>query len=93
MARDQADLTALDDANNAVLSSWRAAMKSIATTPATTAAGLAVKLRLLVEGLEMGESDYDREIARGALKDAERLDLPAAADPLVTLRAKWDAIR
>ena len=88
MARDQADLTALDDANNAVLSSWRAAMRSIATTPATTAAGLAVKLRLLVEGLETGESDYDREIARGALKDAERLDLPAAADAVVTLWAK-----
>ena len=48
-------------------------MKSIATTPATTVAGLAVKLRFLVEGFDAGNTDYDEEIAQGALQDAERL--------------------
>ena len=48
-------------------------MKSIATTPATTVAGLAVKLRLLVESFEDGKTDYDREIAQGALNEVELL--------------------
>ena len=73
LAREKAGLKALDEADAAAEARWRAVMKSIATTPATTAAGLAVKLRFIVEGFADGNTAYDQEIAQGALKDVERL--------------------
>ena len=73
LAREKAGLKELDEANEAARARWHAVMKSIATTPATTAAGLAVKLRFIVEGFADGNTAYDQEIAQGALQDAERL--------------------
>ena len=72
-ARHAAGLTSFDKAAKTTLEQWHKAMKNIATTPATTFAGLAVKLRILVEGFRVGRTDFDEAIAQSALADAERL--------------------
>ena len=48
-------------------------LKRIATTPATTVQGVAVKVRRLQEGIEMGASEFEQEMARTALEALERL--------------------
>jgi hypothetical protein len=77
--RDAAGLTPFDQENDAAAAEWDRVMTTLACTPATTMAGLAVKLRRLVVDVREGVTDYSEELAESAAADAERLAKGGAA--------------
>lgn len=65
----QDDFALTDPAQDA----WRASIEAISNTPATSFAGLAIKLRLIAADVAEGPTDFARALVAGALADAERL--------------------
>ena len=80
-ARDRLGLTPFDQALDAAHALYDAAYEKIATTPATSLAGIAVKVRLLVEALalDLGPTNLDDTVARTVLEDINRLAARAAS--------------
>ncbi len=60
---------------------WNVALDAIATLPAHTADGVAVKVRRLLEGIRDGITDFDEKIARTALEALARLGGKQAVAP------------
>ncbi len=69
----EAVVGALDAAYRAAVAEEDRILRAIASTPAPTAAGLAVKLRFIKRDIEEGETAYATELVDGAIADAERL--------------------
>ena len=72
-ARERAGLAGLDKELTKADARWDALLKRIATTPATTLQGVAVKVRRLEEGTESGATVYEPDLARTAIEALERL--------------------
>jgi hypothetical protein len=62
-----------DEAQNAASDRWFEFIGRIAATPATSAAGVAVKLRIVQYDMDLGETIYTDDLVAGAIADLERL--------------------
>jgi hypothetical protein len=71
--RREAGLVPFDAAEKRANREWRDAMKAMATTRATTAAGVILKLKLIVLELRDGKSDFGKAILASAMADLSRM--------------------
>ena len=72
-ARERSGLTPLDQAVETSDARYAAIYETIAATPATNLAGLAVKVRRLAYSVEAGGTEWDDTLVRTLLEDVERL--------------------
>jgi hypothetical protein len=72
-SRREVGLAPFDAAEKRANREWRDAMKAMATTRATTAAGVILKLKLIVLELRDGKSDFGKAILASAIADLARI--------------------
>ncbi|HEY1504102.1 MAG TPA: hypothetical protein VGF92_07370 [Stellaceae bacterium] len=72
-ARRKAGLAPFDAAERRAASEWRAAMRAMATTRATTPAGVILKLKLIELELRDGKSSFGEGIIASAIGDLGRM--------------------
>ncbi len=77
--RIAAGLRPYDTEAKAARAEWRRILHTIATTPATTVAGIAVKLRFIKKDTDAGPTVEAARMMRSALADATRLADKSAA--------------
>jgi hypothetical protein len=73
LQRRKVGLVPFDAAEKRANREWRDAMKAMATTRATTAAGVILKLKLIVLELRDGKSDFGKAILASAIADLARI--------------------
>ncbi len=71
--REPLGLAPLDDALKVAGDRWKNVRRQIATTPANSVEGAAVKFRLVMEGLENGSTGWEEISGHMALETLERL--------------------
>jgi hypothetical protein len=72
-ARNDTGITALQAAEAAAFTAWEGLVDKIIATPAQSFAGLAVKLLIVREDMEVAPSEMQEEMVASALADAARL--------------------
>jgi hypothetical protein len=72
-ARNDTGITALQAAEAAAFKAWEGLVDKIIATPAQSFAGLAVKLLIVREDMEVAPSEMQEEMVASALADAARL--------------------